>query len=559
MAIFNLDYLKHLIKIAILFAFFLFVSLPFKEVNGQENNLESSTFNLIEVFQTIKINSPDSIKIERKKLQIIHKAHKNGFISASIDSIKASNKSTLLYVYLGNKYYLKHIFISPSLDIKKSNYRINNNKVKPYEINRIKNIETKLKHSFENEGFAFVKIEKKTEINKTFEIIHNWKILPGQYYTFENIQIDSLHNLELKFLKGISGIKKDRKYQKKLVDSFESRINNSEIFKVDSFFVAYGHNTVKIIPYIKKIKNNNLSGFVGIQTSENEKTTITGQVQLSTKNILKTGEKINLEWNKPKSKSQFIDAATTFPYLFGLPFGFSGQIIIDKRDSTFLNQSSKAGIIFHAIPQIEITGYYSTANSTTLQSTESEHTAKQQTYGLGIKTNLLNNLTFPTKGFSSLIDAQIGNRRAYSKQTISILQLKINAYIPIAFGSFVINNTSGIILSDSITTYEYFQLGGIKNMRGFNEKSIFSKQYSISNFEYRIKLAQNSYIIVFYDFGLFSPSNNYNFDKRHAIGVGINLSTNAGVLNISYGLGKINNKPFNINSGKIHIGYITNF
>ena len=51
----------------------------------------------------------------------------------------------------------------------------------------------------------------------------------------------------------------------------------------------------------------------------------------------------------------------------------------------------------------------------------------------------------------------------------------------------------------------------------------------------------------------------YLKDTPYSIGFGMAFETKAGIFNISYGVGKNNNQPFELKNSKVHFGYISVF
>ena len=107
-----------------------------------------------------------------------------------------------------------------------------------------------------------------------------------------------------------------------------------------------------------------------------------------------------------------------------------------------------------------------------------------------------------------------------------------------------------------------FQVGGYKLLRGFDEESIYATQYAVFTTEYRYLIGLNSYLFTFTDLGW--AKNKYqavNINNRFTgAGLGILFETKAGLLNLSFAVGKRNDVKFNLReASKIHFGYINYF
>ena len=116
-----------------------------------------------------------------------------------------------------------------------------------------------------------------------------------------------------------------------------------------------------------------------------------------------------------------------------------------------------------------------------------------------------------------------------------------------------LRNDSSVLISDNILTNELFRIGGINSIRGFNEESIFASLYSIVNIEYRYAVNSSSYLFSISDLGYFEDQLNNTSQQLYSLGLGYAFSTNFGLLNLSYAIGKSNNQTFELNNSRFHI------
>lgn len=98
-------------------------------------------------------------------------------------------------------------------------------------------------------------------------------------------------------------------------------------------------------------------------------------------------------------------------------------------------------------------------------------------------------------------------------------------------------------------------------MRGFDELSLPATYYTLGNVELRYLFERNSAVYVLADAMYlgkkFTVESTNNFVV--GVGVGIDLSTPAGIFSLVYAIGKQNNNPFSFNNSKIHFGYKSYF
>jgi len=120
----------------------------------------------------------------------------------------------------------------------------------------------------------------------------------------------------------------------------------------------------------------------------------------------------------------------------------------------------------------------------------------------------------------------------------------------------------GFYSSPSIFRNELFQIGGYRLLRGFDEESIYATKYAVATLEYRYLIGLNSFLFFFSDIGF--TKNKYqsvNINNQFlGAGLGIMFETKAGLLNLSYAVGKRDDLKFNLReSSKLHFGYINYF
>jgi hemolysin activation/secretion protein len=180
---------------------------------------------------------------------------------------------------------------------------------------------------------------------------------------------------------------------------------------------------------------------------------------------------------------------------------------------------------------------------------------------VGIKTispnNDILNLKDPGFDYATLYDSI--KLKSYQ------LRAKLMAahYFPVGKGSTLkAVLTAGIYSSQSIFRNELFQIGGYKLLRGFDEESIYATRYGVITMEYRNLVGLNSYLFTFMDAGW--VKNKYQSvniaNSFISGGLGIVFETRAGLLNMSFAVGRRNDVKFDLRqAAKIHFGYINFF
>jgi outer membrane protein assembly factor BamA len=120
---------------------------------------------------------------------------------------------------------------------------------------------------------------------------------------------------------------------------------------------------------------------------------------------------------------------------------------------------------------------------------------------------------------------------------------------------------AGWMQSPRIFRNELFQIGGFKQLRGFDEESIFASSYAILTAEYRVLLDLNSYLYAFTDGAWVRNKSQFANLTNNFLGAGFGMAfqTKAGIFNIAFAAGKRGDLPLNLRQSKIHFGYVNFF
>jgi outer membrane protein assembly factor BamA len=196
--------------------------------------------------------------------------------------------------------------------------------------------------------------------------------------------------------------------------------------------------------------------------------------------------------------------------------------------------------------------------------------------GFGLKITKTDNIIIPHRGF--IVEAEItAGKKTILKNSSAPDELyddilletglykgnaSVSLFEPLTRTLHLMGSTqAGYLQSKSLFENDLFQIGGLSILRGFDEKSIPVSLYSVSTIEMRFFLEQFSYLTIFTDYAATQQmkDNIYSFKYYVSIGTGLSFSTNAGIFNIFYALGKQNPGEFVVRNGKIHFGYVARF
>ena len=347
----------------------------------------------------------------------------------------------------------------------------------------------------------------------------------------------------------------------------------------------------------KSSQVNFLIGFLPA-SSDNSKLQITGDVNLDLKNMFGGAEEILLRWQQLQPKSPRLNLGFTKPYIFRSPFGVNFLFDLFKKDSNFLQVNTQAGIQYNLSANQNGRLFLQWQNNTLLSGAVDTNLIRLQkelppnidvsalNVGINYELNATNYRFNPRKGNEIHLLTLVGVKNI--RQNSDIIGIKDpnfdyaslydsvqskNYQVRIkttASHFFAISKAStikatlngGYYNSPQIFRNDLFQIGGYKLLRGFNEESIYATRYAVFSAEYRYLVGLNSYLFAFTDVGMVKNSyQTVNANNQFlGVGLGILFETKAGLLNISYALGKRDDVKFNIReASKLHFGYINYF
>ncbi len=521
----------------------------------------------------------DSSKAEDALKNLVRKAQKKGYVLSSIDTIIYSFNSANISFYTGSKF--KEIEISTNVKTEEINAIKQSFKEKmllkvPFRPREIQALIEQIQNNYLNAGFPFCKIYLDS-LNTEGQIPHvELNIETGRRYLISDIIVKGDSTISPILISMLTGLQKGDLYNHEAIKNINNTIQQQayiEQIKPEEFL--FKEEGLEIYLYLKSKGISSINGAIGLQPNpNNSKISLTGEINLKLVNILRRSESFQLNWRNIQSQTQALSTALTLPYLFKTPFGIDAQFNLYKRDSTFIEIRSLAGINYSLRNGLNVKAYYQNFSSNILASGNSGNVfqnlsnVRTDSYGLGISRRSLDYIPNPTTGFSFNSEITIGNRKSRINDTLDWLSnttykasFNFEWYIPIYKRNVIkLSNKSDFYYAPEVFQNELYRFGGLQTLRGFNEEELFASSKSIFSIEYRFLLDKNSAIFAFYDQGIYENNSvSYKKDKPFGFGGGLSFGTNLGIFSISLALGKQFDNQVLLRNSKIHFGYIAYF
>lgn len=438
----------------------------------------------------------------------------------------------------------------------------------------------------ENIGYPFAQI-RLDEIQQNGRALSaTFKFDPGPLILWDSVQVVGETKTQAKYLQRMTGIRSGEPFSQKKLDEANQILNRSSYFVLTkSAEVDFKIKKAQAVFTLRDRNTNVLDGIIGLLPNENEpgKMLITGQLDLELYYLGGKGRDIALHWQRLNVSTQSLEILAKESYVFDSPIDVSLGFSLLKQDSTFLSRNLSLSFGYHLNAESYLK-FFTRRQASDLISVEAYENVTElpenadyrwNQYGLGVEWAKLDSPYFPRRGFLMAGEFALGNKRVLkntafpqgvydgidlnSAQYLGKFEAERHFYIKPTWGMWL-RGSGGFIHNQNLLLNDLFRLGGLKSIRGFNENFFFARAYSYLNMEQRLFFGENSYLMVFADFGILeNPYFATSIDKPVSFGTGINLDTGSGVFRFIYGVGKSNLQPLQFSYSRIHFGYLARF
>ncbi|MCF8296760.1 MAG: FtsQ-type POTRA domain-containing protein [Saprospiraceae bacterium] len=550
--------------------------------NSSKQNTFISKLNYKKEF-TLKNNR------EKELYKILNSCYESGYIAAGFDSLINDSNNLTAYINPGEKYDLI-VLRAGNVDkeiLNEINYKEKLFSNRTFKYTEIFKLHTKIIKYCENNGYPFASVKFDSLKISSNSVEASLNLNKGNKITIDSILIKGNSKITPRYIYNFINIKPGEAYNEFDIKQIETKLKELPfVRKIKPTSIVFTEENANIYLFLNKKPASQFDGFIGFLPNNNTtgKLMVNGDVHLKLLNSFDSGEMIDLNWRKLEKNTQDLKFNFVYPYLFNTPFGIDYKFKLFKKDTTYLTINNNLGIQFlfggNNYLKIFTNNYKSSLVNTTAyeNATVLPDFADISTTLFGIEYNQskLDYLYNPRKGFKINLSAAAGNKKINKNDNVNqslydSLKLKTTQYqfefdggifIPILKTSTIlINNKSAYIANSNLFENELYRIGGLKDLRGFDEESINASLFSIFLLEYRYLFEENSYINIFCNAAYYEKNTTSSFivDRPFGFGAGLSFQTKAGIFSINYALGKQFNNPIEFKSGKIHFGIVNYF
>ncbi|WP_119845600.1 BamA/TamA family outer membrane protein [Reichenbachiella sp. MSK19-1] len=505
----------------------------------------------------------DSSAVIQYTRQVTHRLQREGYWLSSMDSITWREGQVEAYYYLGSRYE-RVLFELRSDQVIEQERRLSRDKNSVAQVN--KRIEGILSH-YEDNGYPFASVVIDSSVVHD-QALYLWlEIDPGMLIRFDSLEVVPAGVLKERFVSRYLGLNYGHYYSESRVLDIGNKLENIPAVKLKAMESTFSLQRSQIKLELERQKVNYFDGILGLVPSANgsSRVDITGELNLSLKNLFQSAKQFELHWERYTTNSQRLEIHYLHPAFLGMPLDlFLGYDQL-KQDTLFSNRSLKAAFDYYPSGRMKLRTSYENELGNELNDDSGESGSfKIDYYGLSGEYWRLDDRVTPRQGIALAFDTQVGYKDirldtvADVETTQYRLSAKVRYYQPVRRRSVLhVAVSGGWMESDVLYLNDLFRLGGLRSIRGFNENEFYAGSYVYTNLEWRFYIENKSYLLAFYDQGWMS----YDIvrgsfsDRPSGVGLGMQFDAAGGSFLMLYGLGRRENQGFSFDSSKIHFGY----
>jgi outer membrane protein assembly factor BamA len=458
-----------------------------------------------------------------------------------------------------------------------------------FNYTQVRSLLEKLLSYAENNGYPFAQVRLRNINIGQNEMTAELHINKNKKVEWDSIEVvgDGDTAINRDFLRAYLGIFPGKPYSEKLARQIKNRLREVLYIRITADpQIVFTGNKAKTRIFIEEQKANRLDGVLGLapNSTNNNKFLLTGEFNLALLNVLGEGVGLTLGYKSFLQSAQQINVGIQYPYILGLPIGVTEDFNLAKFDTSYYLLDNKIGLNYYLSGKDYFRVIYNNNSSHLLNASAYAHEhslppvldVSTDWYGVALH---LENLDFkynPHQGYSLHIEASTGVKSIIKNPSLDAslydsLHLKklvyrvtsdASLFIPLTLHSTINLGMLTAMLADNETTLnQLFRIGGLHDLRGFDEQSIYASTYYIPRIEYRYLIDKNSNFQVFYNAAYYQEftRTRHKHDVPMGIGTGYNYLIKNGLFSISFAVGKQMSGSFDFNAAKVHIGYLNRF
>ena len=499
-----------------------------------------------------------------------HKLHRKGFINPSLGEFKMKEDTLTYKVNLGKQYsYLRLGTSSINADMELDDPVVIEIDVYEKFVNDLLD-----KLSVKGQVFSKVQLEALAIANDS-TLTGELKIKRSDERKISAIKVKGYDDFPESFFKYYLDLSVSDVFNRKSIIKRAKGIDElGFVRQTKEPQVQFTRDSTLLYMYMEKQKSNRFEGFLGFTNDDQQDLQLNGDLDLRLVNNFNFGESFDLRYKNNGSDQEQFRIGAELPYLFSTPFSLELGLDFFRQDSTFSTSSQDIKVKYQLSRQWLIKTGASFHRSTSLQDEQSfvldtsVVDYRSNRYMIGSSFHLPTDIktSLPIKNGIDL-EASAGNRQLLDlpddeEPNIRQFTFKLDNqwYIPINKRQFIyLGNFNRWLISDDYVTNELFRFGGMNNIRGFSENSLFADLYAVLQTEYRYILSPDLFVHSVLDLSYYQEQLNNIEQDLYSIGLGIGLKTQGGTLRLILANGNETGRSVQFDQTQFHIRFSSLF
>ncbi len=537
----------------------------------------------------------DSAAAVAEARRVLQQAHEAGYLEASADTLLRTDSATLTaLIHLGPLFYWRvwQPGNVPEEVLRAAKIKPTQWEGKPIRWPQVRNMQQRLLHHYEQQGFAFAKVHLQTAFADAHRMDATWQVEPGPLMRMGKLSVEGRLKISPYFLRQYLGIRPGQPFRQAQVLRIPQRLQElpfAEV-KADPLLTLQPDSSADLTLFLEPRKAGRFDFLIGVlpNSAQLGRMLITGTLLADFYNQLGKGERLMLSFERLRPETQQIQLQLQYPYILQLPFSLDSRFHLYKRDTTFLNLEYHLGAGYQAENATLWKAFAHQRSSRLLgfnerlllqtQKLPADQDVTFTAFGMELGSQRLDYRLNPRRGWSGVLRVAAGTRLIRPNSRITALGLSAlydslvlrsaqyrlefqgQYFVPLfRTAAWRLAAQGGYLISSQAPfRNEQYRIGGNRLLRGFDEEFFFASEYTVSTAEFRLLIGPNAYLYTFLDAGLLRDRHS-QADRRfgaYGFGTGITLETRAGLLGLSMALGAYSNVPLDWSAPKVHIGYV---
>ena len=504
------------------------------------------------------------------KKQVIRRIQESGFISPKLKPSGMKGDTIFYKGELGSRFpYLQLTIASDQLAVQQKDSILLPIGQYPKYVNQLLN-------QLSEKGRVFSKVQlSRLNIKNDSTLAGHIRVAKSKKRNISAIKLKGYQQFPVSFLKYYLGIEQSSIFNKNEIVKRSNRINELVFAnQTKEPQVQFTKDSTVLYMYIEKQKSNRFEGFLGFTNDDQQDLQLNGDLDLSLVNNFNYGEAFQLQYKNNGSDQEKFAVGVELPFLFNTPFSIALGLDFFRQDSTFSTTAQHIKFEYQLNRRWRVKTGAQFYRSTSLQDEQSividtsvvDYQSSKLMIGSSLYMPSNINTRLPIKN-SIDFETTLGKRNLLGISNpeddgVRQFNFKLDSqwFIPIDKRQFVyLGNYNRWLVSDNFVTNEMFRFGGMKNIRGFSENSLFANFYTVLQTEYRYILSPDLFVHSVLDLSYYENQRQKIDKNLYGLGLGVGLQTQGGLLRLIIANGNESGQNIKFDQTQFHISFSSVF